>query len=108
MELKRYLPVLLYFSLQVLKGIIRILDCLLDKLSGFSLLKGSRKDRIQADQDYHRSAHRLRILFRIRFYNLQVPDLSNFLVLHDDYLDPGCILKDPSIVLTNVTRVSNG
>lgn len=91
-------PGWLYLAMHLVKGLIYILDMLLDPLFGYSIVNGSKEERLQALRE-NRTAHVVKVHFQA-WMNIGVPsDLSNFLYTHVKYEHPDVILNDKNIII---------
>ena len=97
------LSVVWYGIFWVTKISLYALDIVLDFLTGYSIMMGSRAERLQS-QDYSHSAHLVRVVSRGGFSTILDHEAHNFLWLHQSYLHPENILLDKNVVMYAMTK----
>ena len=101
-DVRQELCVVWYGFFWATKIFIYALDTILDFLTGYSITMGSREERTQS-QDYHHSAHLVKIVARGGYTTILNHEAHNFLWLHQCYLHPENILLDKNVVMYAIT-----
>ena len=90
-------------NLMILFLLFRVLydfvDLLIDKLTGYSFIHGSREERNLAKNSFEHSAHFVHIVGRFTHDVSTGGFLKSFLLRHNEYEDPRAILKRDDITL---------
>ena len=83
----------------IFRGLYVMLDRLIDTLTGYSFIHGSRKERDMAKKSFEHSAHFVHIVGRFTHDIATGGFLKSFLLLHNKYGDPRIILKSDNITI---------
>ena len=102
MDVRQELNVIWYGIFWVIKILLYTVDTTLDLLTGYSIRMGSRKERTES-QEYHKSAHLVKIIARGGFSTILEHEAHNFLWLHQGYLNPEYILLKANVIMYAMT-----
>lgn len=80
-----------------------LVDWLIDKVIGYSLMDGWRVEREEALAHFERSAHCQRVVGRFTIDPGTRGTPANYILLHDSYLDPRAILGMDRVTLHGLT-----
>ena len=83
----------------VLKAVLIILVNVIDILSGWSILHGSKKERLQSEE-YENSAQLVKVWSRGRRSMFTTHSDWNFLWTHSHYTHPNVILEDKNAFIS--------
>lgn len=83
-----------YIALQCALWCLKWINFFLKTLLGFSLHSGYVKDKRRSETDYNLSVHRCNIHFRAKKTSLGSAGYKAFLLSHDRYDSPQCLLDD--------------
>ena len=87
----------------IFRGLYVLLDKLVDLITGYSFIHGSRKERELALRSYEHSAHFVNIIGRFTHDIATGGFLKSFLLWHNKYGDPRIILKKDNITLQGMS-----
>ena len=76
-----------------------LVDLLIDKITGYSFIHGSRTERNLAENSFEHSAHFVDIVGRFTHDVSSGGFLKSFLLRHNKYGDPRVILKQDNITI---------
>ncbi len=93
-----------YWFLCLIQALIAILDFCTDLAVGITMSGGSRRDREKAANQYEHSAHVVRIVWRAKHHSFRTSQLNNFLLVHEEYVEPEYVLKHRNIMLMAVEK----
>ena len=83
----------------IFRGLYVLFDRLIDLLTGYSFIHGSRKERELAKNSFEHSAHFVNIVGRFTHDIATGGFLKSFLLWHDKYGDPRVVLKNDNITI---------
>lgn len=89
-------PIFYYVALCVVKFFLVILDRLMERLCGLSLVSGSLKERAKAKAE-GRTMQVVKILARAQYEFSNIHGLDNFLYRHESYQKPEMVLEHSNI-----------
>ncbi len=92
-----------YWLLTLIKHLLWVVELLTDALFGFTLTKGSKKEREEAKRD-GRSAQLVQIAWKAHPVAMMAHGLENFLTIHDKYMDPKYILEKKNVTLFTMEK----
>ncbi len=95
-----------YWTLLLIRAVLRGVEWLTDLLFGVTFSGGTRADREKARRDYGASAHLVRLLWRARSspFSFRNARIDNFLYVHEDYVHPNYILENRNVSLLAVEK----
>ena len=93
---------LLYWAFSLFKGVVSICDFFLDNLIGYTITKGTRKEREKA-KDYELSAQIATIMGRGSYTIVMNHQLHHYCLKHEKYVHPRYILEHDNITLQGMT-----
>ena len=88
-------PGYIFWMFKVVRALFNIVEWILDKATGHSITHGPLEER----QSRGDKAHVVRIIGRSAYHSFTWHNLTNFLYLHDSYVDPVSILEQEHITL---------
>ena len=69
-----------YGLFKLVLAVYKFLNDLTTMIIGYSLFSGHKGDRVLMFNDYNKSAHVMRVIFKRRKFELEGPKLKHFLV----------------------------
>ena len=79
------------------------LDQLMDWLSGYSIQHGWQNERSDAET-YEKSAHVVRIIYKIKKFRHHIYNEKNFMFVHESYCHPNAVLNKKNCTLASISE----
>ncbi len=92
-----------FWILCLVRAVCLILDRVIDSLCGTSFLRGSRIERLEAE-DYEKSAQIVNIIWRAKLALFRVTRKNCFIYKHDRYVHPEYVLSSVNVTLMAVEK----
>ncbi len=93
-----------FLLLQLIRGILRLLDLVTRLTTGYSVADGPARAR-RLSRKYEHSAHVVGVRWRAELSAFSLPtELEDFALVHDSYRHPEFILEDRHITLMLVNK----
>ena len=89
----------------IFRGLYVLFDRLIDMITGYSFIHGSRKERELAKNSFEHSAHFVNIVGRFTHDIATGGFLKSFLLWHNKYGDPREILKRDNITIQGIIHL---
>ena len=86
----------------IVRSIYMVVDWILETLTGYSLVNGSKAEQDRAECNFEHSAHFLDIKGRMNVTPATICFLKNYILRHNRYGDPREILQNDKITLQGV------